>query len=87
MEKQKELHLGHVGTVLTAIRYYDDCPHPTWHNDRLYIGTPSRMFEFDPCSASQIRRVCVLYGIDDDTLFKFVTNASQHPNEHQFLTL
>lgn len=87
MAKSKRFSLGRTGIILTIIRHYDGPMHFPYYNGRWYIGTPNRMFEFDPLSSSELRRICTLYPINEDTLNSLIWFAGQHPNEHQFMAL
>lgn len=52
-----------------------------------FIGTANCMFAFDPGSAAQCRRVCLLYHISEEALTKLTQNAQQSPDEFTFMTL
>lgn len=87
MAKSKKFCLGHHGIILTIIRHADGHPDLFPYSGQWYIGTPNRMFEFNPLSSSECRRICTLYPINEDTLNSLIWFASKHPNEHQFMAL
>ena len=66
------------GAIL-AIRHY--------HDGSYSIGNPNAMFCYDPNCPMHVRRVCSLFGIDEETLAKLVYEANHRPNEFIFLTL
>jgi len=56
-------------------------------NGSYFIGTSNRMFAFDPNSASQCHRFCLLYNIGEESLTKLIQEARLHPGEFAFMTL
>ena len=76
--KKKRTRLK-VPCVVLAIRHDN--------NDLYFIGTPNQMFEFNPSSTSERRRACILYGITDETLTQFVTEAERDPGKLALLAL
>lgn len=87
MAKSKRFCLGHTGTILSIIWHDGSDSNLPWCNNRWYIGTPNRMFEFNPHSSSEFRRICTLYPIHEDTLKSLIWFVKQHPNEHHFMPL
>lgn len=93
MAKSKKFHSGSTGTILTVL--YQEKWKKTWRGEKLsqskkiawLVGTPIRMYPFDPNSDSHLRQICLRYHITDEALVKLIADASQHPNKHQFMTL
>ena len=78
--KWKKKRVRHkVPCVVLSIRQDD--------KDLYFIGTPNQMFKFDPSSTSERRRACILYGIPDETLTQFVTEAERNPGKLALLAL
>lgn len=74
--------LNSTGTVLTVIYHSDGHWSTSW-----YIGTPLRMFRLNPFVISELRRICVLFRVDERSLTELLDKAFQHPDEHQFMAL